>query len=874
MNTASTERRLAGARLRTRLSLFWEDFWPRIVPLLVIAALFLVISWAGIWAGLGDTWRIALLVLFAVAGVASLWPLLGLRRPSPAETDRRLESHNGLPHRPVTAQTDRPVSDDPKARALWEAERVRAEHRLDGLAAPAPRQTIARRDPFALRAAVVFALFVAFFLAGSQRLPLIADAFKSDRQRAVERARIDVWVAPPAYTQKPPVFLARSETLARTMEEMGEEPRPLQTVNVPEGSKLIVRTVGLEGGRLLFDTGSGPSPIGGEATPLRTAYEFTVNETGVARLEADEQTLAVYAFSVADDQPPTVSWTEEPSRAQNGALQLDATASDDYRVASARVAIEPAEETDGDARPLVEAPAFDLPLSRSRPEDGVASARARLNRDLTAHPLAGASVDITLFATDDAGHEGRSEPHRMVLPARRFADPLAKALVHERRRLALDANRRRDVQEMIDIISTTHPDEFMPSLGVYTSLRVAYRRLRDARGDDDLRGVLDLLWEIALGVEDGDLSVAERRLRDAQEALAEALENGASDEEIEKLMQELRQAMAEFMQELAQRMQNQPQSPLSELPENLQTMTQQDLDRMMDRIEDLAKSGSRDAARDLLSEMQRMMDNMQAMQQPQRGQQGQQQGQDEFGRQMNELSELLRQQQELMDRTFDMQRRQREQQQGQQGRQGQQQQQQGQQGEQRQGEQDQGQGGQQPMTPEEMARALKRLQQQQQELQNRLEQMQQALEGMGMQPNEGLGQAGEEMGNAEGQLGEGQAGEATGSQGRALQALRDGAGQMMQQMQQMARQRGQQGQQPGQGRGEGMGEERTDRDPLGRQTRTRGPQLGNDVKVPDEIDAQRARRTLETIRRRLGEQLRPRFELDYLERLLPGTGLR
>jgi hypothetical protein len=43
------------------------------------------------------------------------------------------------------------------------------------------------------------------------------------------------------------------------------------------------------------------------------------------------------------------------------------------------------------------------------------------------------------------------------------------------------------------------------------------------------------------------------------------------------------------------------------------------------------------------------------------------------------------------------------------------------------------------------------------------------------------------------------------------------------------------------------------------------------VKVPDEIDVERARRIMEAIRKRLGERSRPRYELDYLERLLQGV---
>ena len=57
-------------------------------------------------------------------------------------------------------------------------------------------------------------------------------------------------------------------------------------------------------------------------------------------------------------------------------------------------------------------------------------------------------------------------------------------------------------------------------------------------------------------------------------------------------------------------------------------------------------------------------------------------------------------------------------------------------------------------------------------------------------------------------------------------------------------------------------------DPLGRPLR--GKEYGDDfsVKVPGEIDVQRARRILEELRRRFGETFRPQIELDYIERLL------
>ena len=122
------------------------------------------------------------------------------------------------------------------------------------------------------------------------------------------------------------------------------------------------------------------------------------------------------------------------------------------------------------------------------------------------------------------------------------------------------------------------------------------------------------------------------------------------------------------------------------------------------------------------------------------------------------------------------------------------------------------------------------------------------------------------MGDAEGELGDRNADSAVDSQGRALDAMRKGAQSLAQQLQQ---QMGQQGQ--GQnGRPGRMGQPRADQntDPLGRPLR--GRDYGDDttVKVPGEIDAQRARRIIEELRRRFGESFRPQLELDYIERLL------
>ena len=126
--------------------------------------------------------------------------------------------------------------------------------------------------------------------------------------------------------------------------------------------------------------------------------------------------------------------------------------------------------------------------------------------------------------------------------------------------------------------------------------------------------------------------------------------------------------------------------------------------------------------------------------------------------------------------------------------------------------------------------------------------------GQGENGQDQLGSAGEAMGEAEGELGEGDADSAVDSQGRALEAMRKGAKGMAATD---AAERHWHGPAPGQPGRNGRRRADQNTDPLGRPMR--GREYGDDVtvKVPGEIDAQRARRILEELRKRYGESNPP-----------------
>jgi uncharacterized protein (TIGR02302 family) len=838
--------KLAQALQRAKYAIAWERSWPHLARLLTIVGLFLVVSWAGVWLALPFVVRAAGLSLFVLAALGAIFPLIRFRWPSRDEGLSRLDRGSGIRHRPATALTDTLATHDPFAQALWQAQRERTLASLKRIRAGLPSPRLPIHDPWALRALVAVMMVATYVAAGDERLLRTEAAFDWNGVLSPANIRVDAWVTPPLYTAKPPIILS-----AANKDAGAPATGPLP---VPAGSTLIVRS---SGGTLDVLAGGGITETQpAEQAPKGTnERHFTISGDGTAHVRAPSG-QPQWRFSAIPDRPPAISLAKDPERQARGSLQLSYKLEDDYGVtdAQAHVAVRRAEPAQGatekgsaEARPLFDPPQFSLVLPNARTRNGV----GQTVKDLSEDPYAGADVALTLMAKDEAGNEGRSEPFNMRLPERLFTKPLARALIEQRRILALDANQNFQVHAALDALMIA-PELFTPEAGQYLGLYSVARQLEAAHGDAALREVVASLWALAVMIEDGDITDVDKALRAAQDALKQALERGASDEEIKKLTDKLRAALDNFMRQLAEQLRNNPQQLARPLDPNTRVMRQQDLENMIERMERLSRSGDKEAAKQLLEQLQQMLENLQ-MAQPGDS------GDGDMEQSLNELGDMIRKQQQLRDKTFK------------QGQDSRRDRQRGKQGDQSMGD----------------------LQQDQQGLRDRLKKLQQELAKRGMgqgqrgergqkgqqgqqgqqgeqgdqegDGEDGLGQADSAMGDAGNSLGEGNADAAVDSQGKALEALRKGAQSLAQAMQQ--------GEGEGQGTGPGMRAGRQQNggnqtDPLGRPLH--GREFGDDftVKIPGEIDVQRARRILEELRRRLGDPQRPQIELDYIERLL------
>src|SRR5713226_251517 len=839
---AASRLQLTQALRRAKYAIAWERSWPHFARLLTVAGLFLAVSWAGLWLALPFVARAIGLCVFVLLALGALLPLVRFRWPSREAGLNRLDRGTGIRHRPATALTDTLATQDPVALALWQAQRERTLASIKRIRAGLPSPRLVIHDPWALRALVAVLMLAAYIAAGDERGLRTGAAFDWNGVLSPANIRVDAWVTPPLYTGKPPIILSAANKDA-AMPAAGPLP-------VPAGSTLIVRS---SGGTLdVVAAGSVTEAVPTEQAPKGTnERHFTISGDGTAHVRAPSG-QPQWKFSAIPDRAPTIALAKDPERQARGSLQMSYKIEDDYGVteAQAHFAVRPgdapkasAPKAGAEPRPLFAAPQFSLVLPNARTRNGV----GQTVKDLSEDPYAGADVTLTLTAKDEAGNEGRSEPFNMRLPERLFTKPLARALIEQRRNLALDANQNTQAYAALDALMIA-PELFMPETGQYLGLYSVARQLEAARTDDAMREVVASLWALAVTIEDGDITDVDKALRAAQDALKQALERGASDEEIKKLTENLRAALDNFMRQLAEQLRNNPQQLARPLDPNTRVLRQQDLNNMIERMERLSRSGDKDAARQLLEQLQQMLENLQMAQPGQSGDGDMEQA-------LNELGDMIRKQQQLRDKTFK------------QGQDSRRDRMRGKQGDQSMSDLQQDQQG--------LRDRLKKLQQelakrgmgqgQRGEKGSRGEQGQQGQQGEQGEGEDGLGEADSAMGDASGRLGEGNADGAVDSQGRALEALRKGAQSLAEAMQQGEGE----GQSDGPGNRAGRQQSGGNQsDPLGRPLH--GREFGDDltVKIPGEIDVQRVRRILEELRRRLADPQRPQIELDYIERLL------
>lgn len=791
------------------ISLAVERLYPVVWPAGGIIGAFLVLALSNVFVYLPSWLHLIILAgFFCATGWAMAWSLRRSTLPTHAQAIRHLEVTSGLEHRPLSALEDKPaLVADNDTRQLWRAHQRWVTAHLNRLKVGWPSLSLTSRDPHALRILLGLAVGV-LCVANWEDVPgRIESALSPGVAQGQVPPSVEAWVTPPAHTGEAPKHLT-------ALTRGADDGAPIRIV---AGSVLTVRTHGASSAALRASVVNGASPrqmrpqflsAGGDARDAK----LVIDESMSVRLTMNANLIGAWRFDVSPDVAPKISFKSPLAVMEARSLRLHYAVQDDFGVVAAQAHVELAEP--GPRARAVKPLVFELPL----PPAPARSGDAMIFKDLTAHPWAGLDVRIHLSVKDEPGQAGRSRAVTIRLPERRFTDPLARALIEQRRDLGRNPSASRLVAAALDAL-TIAPERFVPDARVYLALRTAAHQVRRIQlnatriDENRVKSAQQLLWDIAVRVEDGDVGQAQAELRDLQRKLMDALSKGAPDAEIQRLMEQLRAALERNLRALAERAGI--DNPVLE-SQSGQVVRPQDLKSMIDQIEELARQGATAAAQQKLSELLNLLESVQTAR---AGRMSPEQVQ--ATKALEQLGQIMAQERELMDQTF------------------------------RELRSDGATG----------TKKLSELQGAQDKLSRELAPIIKQMTG-NREMADALKRAQDAMDDASDKLGLGDLGPALKSQQRAIEEMRKGGRALAQQlMQQMT---GSGAMVPGSA-GAGGGE---NEDPFGRPQATRGTATGDSVKVPDKTDIQRAREILQELQRRAAERGRPDAELEYIERLL------
>ncbi|MCA8900174.1 MAG: DUF4175 family protein [Hyphomonas sp.] len=696
--------KLAATRRRLTLLAFGRAFWP----LIVFVTLFLAMALAGVLDRLPAPAGAVVTLLFFAGGLILLFRGLRRYRRPPEETVRRALDDQS-PLRPVSSLADRPADASAAGQALWVRHRRRMMDALAGLKPPSFAAQWRRLDPFFLRFVLPVALAGITILAAEEGPGRLARALSPDYGSLVgaDSMTVEAWVTPPEHTGRAPVFLKPG----------------LVDVRVPKGSEITLRTEAPTAPRLVMK-GRHRKTTKFAATP-DGAFEARAILTEDARVSVrwwGER--AAWTLLASPDDSPTVQFVSIPTYGRQDRIEFSWTGQDDYGIVKAELALRlkephPAAPEDEDRVPIsLAAPSMQevkdmtqMDLTRHR-WAGLAVEVRLIVTDGAGQQGESETVPFVLpekLFLDPMARVAQEVRVTVLREPRDYADASKNPNALHQDALNLDAANRLalappDIQRaalMLDSV-TLMPERYIPNAAHFLTLKTAEGMLEAAGTKSEAEQVDPLLWAMALKAEYGSAADALRRLEAARRALEQALRDGASEEEIRKRMEAFRDAANEYLAaKMAEAMANGGEMPDS-APDS-QAMAGggpnlggQDFEDMLNALQDLTETGATEQARQLLSDITNMLQNLEF----QRGQSGQggmpglpgeqadgESDEDlppqeqELTDAMRRLSEILREQRQLNDDTLAQERGESpgQQQGGQQSGEGQQGEQQGQQ---------------------------------------------------------------------------------------------------------------------------------------------------------------------------------------------------
>lgn len=558
------------------LERLWNNFWMLVASILIITSLCLF----NIFQLMPQPINIISLALLysAVIYIAyKSWKSCKLITYS--DIKRKIELINNLEHRPLDVVKDRSLNSSP----IWKLHLDSAVSKIKTISKSyKPNFTAYKEDKYAIRHIVSIIFIISLIITPTNRWSEnisnnLQPKFSLSSPKDIAK-NIDIWVQPPKYTNKPALFIKSK------MKEAAKD----DIITIVEGSEIKARANGYSLAPKIKYLG--------ETHILPNSKEniVSLNAKGRDNLKLSHlyRTIGKWYINVVKDAPPAA----EVIKAKVTPLystKLTYNISDDFGISQAEAIFKLPNKQKEEA--------YKFPINVQNTDN-----EQNYSKDLTSHIWAGEEVELFIRATDTFNQKVESNIIKFKLPVRKFSNKYARKIADYRKTLIASDNpklRRKIATSLAEI--AIRPELYKGRISTFMALSVAVKRIV---ASNDNEGILDLLWDLALQLEDGGLKTSQQKLYQVLQKLQHSINNKSlSNLEKQQLVAEVQMAIIDYIRSLSEELQERLQKgkTFPNIPQKIAERLENSIN-----VEDILKRLQNMSATNSYEDMQQMAENL------------------------------------------------------------------------------------------------------------------------------------------------------------------------------------------------------------------------------------------------------------------------
>ena len=539
-----------------------------------------------------------------------------------------LENKNYKSINPITALNDKPINKNYN-QEIWFLHKKSTYENLKNIKYFFPYFNFNRSDPLKIRFVLLSFFFLSIFWAIQNNKInknlvefLNFNSYQTDDTIFVVQA----WIKPPEYTNQPLTSLDTSGINSKDVNK--------KLVAINSELNIIIKSNNKYFSVLSFD----------KKIPIQKKEK---NNYQINYLIKDDQSIIInknkksfkrWFFNVIPDQTPIIDFLSRPNEVNEVAITFKARAQDDYGVKSFQVNI---------SRPIEYEHFKEEYLSynlKVEPDSNniSKSVESYFYENLANIVWSGSSTSLIIMATDFLGQTTK-KAEKVIMPSKKFKDDTAKQVITIRADIAKKKITLNKAKEKL--LSIWNTNEYLRE-DSYTKeifLKVLDNfNLKEQFSFSVSNKLFINMYELAEIIEEGKSYLAKKNLEQIEQNLFDSIRKKETDKistNVKKLKESLDSLLKlnEDNNKLETRLNNKVNNSLRE-----------EIDKLTKQIEDLLKTGSKKKANEKIRDLKQLAESIKN---PNRNKEitKKNQKREEF---INKLSDLLNEQEKVMEETF------------------------------------------------------------------------------------------------------------------------------------------------------------------------------------------------------------------------------